>query len=65
MKRRTFLTTTTLASVGLTTLLFEGCNNSKKDIEDKKVAIDAAEAFVLDEETISSLGKKLDSGKYS
>ena len=65
MKRRTFLTTTTLASVGLTTLLFEGCNNSKKDIEDKKVAIDAAEAFVLDEETISSLGKKLDSGMYS
>lgn len=65
MKRRTFLTTTTLAGVGLTTLLFEGCNNSKKDIEDKKVAIDAAKAFVLDEETISRLGKKLDSGKYS
>ena len=65
MKRRTFLTTTTLASVGLTTFLVEGCNNSKKDIEDKKVAIDAAEAFVLDEETISSLGKKLDSGMYS
>ena len=65
MKRRTFLTTTTLASVGLTTLLFEGCNNSKKDIEDKKVAIDAAEVFVLDEETIGSLGEKLDSGMYS
>ena len=65
MKRRTFLTTTTLASVGLTTLLVEGCNNSKKDIEDKKVAIDAAEVFVLDEETIGSLGEKLDSGMYS
>lgn len=65
MKRRTFLTTTTLASVGLTTFLVEGCNNSKKDIEDKKVAIDAAEVFVLDEETIGSLGEKLDSGMYS
>ena len=65
MKRRTFLTTTTLATVGLTTLLVEGCNNSKKDIGDKKVAIDAAEAFVLDEETIGSLGEKLDSGMYS
>jgi len=65
MKRRTFLTTTTLATVGLTTLLVEGCNNSKKDIGDKKVDVDATEAFELDEETISSLRKKLDSGKYS
>lgn len=65
MKRRTFLTTTTLATVGLTTLLVEGCNNSKKDIGDKKVDINATEAFELDEETISSLRKKLDYGKYS
>jgi amidase len=65
MKRRTFLTTTTLATVGLTTLLVEGCNDSKKDIGDKKGAVDATEVFELDEETVSSLREKLDSGKYT
>jgi len=63
MKRRTFLTTTTLATVGLSTLLVEGCNDSKKDIGDKKV--NATAAFELDEETISSLQEKLTSGKYT
>ncbi|MDD5150121.1 MAG: amidase [Flavobacterium sp.] len=65
MKRRTFLTTTTLATVGITSLFLDGCNNSKKDIGDKKVDVGATEAFELDEETISSLREKLVSGKYS
>ncbi|WP_262892066.1 amidase family protein [Flavobacterium soyangense] len=65
MKRRTFLTTTTLGTVGLTTFLIDGCKDSKKDIVDKKVEVDSIEGFILDEETISSLSKKLDSGKYS
>ncbi len=65
MKRRTFLTTTTLATVGLATLIVEGCNGSKKDIGDKKNDDDSTKSFELDEETITSLRKKLDSGMYS
>lgn len=65
MKRRTFLTTTTIATVGLTTLLVEGCNDSKKDTGLLKVDADANVAFDLDEETIRSLREKLASAKYS
>ena len=65
MKRRTFLTTTTLATVGLTALFVEGCNDSKKDIGEKKIDDDSDTSFELDEETISSLREKLDSGTYS
>ena len=65
MKRRAFLTSTTLATVGITTLLIESCNNSKKNIGDTQVYDDSTEAFELDEETISSLREKLDSGKYN
>jgi len=65
MKRRTFLTTTTLATVGITTLFIEGCNVSKKDTGDKKNDDDSSTSFELDEETITSLREKLDSGMYS
>jgi len=65
MKRRTFLTTTTLATIGLSTLTIEGCNDSKKDVGNKKVDVDSTSVFDLDEETISSLREKLDSGKYT
>ncbi len=65
MKRRTFLTTTTLATIGLSTLIIEGCNDSKKDVGNKKVDVDSTSVFDLDEETISSLREKLDSAKYN
>lgn len=65
MKRRVFLTSTTLAAVGVTSLLMESCNNSPKNTEDKKVDVDSTETFELDEETISSLREKLDTGKYT
>lgn len=65
MKRRDFLTGTTLATVGLTTLFIEGCNNTQKNIEEETLDSDATLAFELDEETISSLQEKLESGKYS
>jgi amidase len=65
MKRRTFLTTTTLATIGISTLLVEGCNNTKKNIGDETLDSDATFAFELDEETISSLQEKLTSGKYT
>ena len=64
MKRRAFLTTTTLASAGLTTFLISGCTNLKKN-EELNVVSDSINAFELDEETISSLSEKLASGKYN
>jgi amidase len=65
MKRRDFLTGTTLATVGLTTLLIEGCNNTKKNIGEETLDSDAVLVFELDEETISTLQEKLTSGKYT
>lgn len=64
MKRRTFLTTTTLASAGISTLLITGCNTIVGN--DKAEAIEVnPNSFELDEETISSLREKLISGKYT
>jgi amidase len=53
MKRRTFLTTTTMASAGLSAFLISGCSNVTK-MKDQVVA-DVAVAFELEEETISSI----------
>ena len=65
MKRRSFLTTATLASAGFTTLLVTGCTSSTKKNEDSVSTGDSNEAFELDEETIGSLREKLTSGKYT
>ena len=65
MKRRSFLTTATLASAGFTTLLVTGCTSSTKKNEDLVSKEDSNEAFELDEETIGSLREKLTSGKYT
>ena len=65
MKRRDFLTGTTLATVGLATLFVEGCNNTTKNIEDDSIQSDGTIPFDLDEETISSLSKKLALATYS
>ena len=64
MKRRSFLTTATLASAGLTTLLISGCTSNSKKEQD--AGFDTFNVdFELDEDTISSLQKKLNSGEYS
>jgi len=65
MKRRDFLTGTTLATVGLTALFIESCNNTNKNSEDEVIDSEGTFAFELDEETISSLQEKLASGKYT
>lgn len=65
MKRRSFLTTATLASAGLTTLLITGCTSTAKKEEDVASAEDSKTTFELDEETIGSLREKLASGKYT
>ncbi|MFV8367390.1 amidase [Flavobacterium sp. XS1P27] len=65
MKRRSFLTTATLASAGLTTLLIAGCTSNTKKDEDLASVEDSNVVFELDEETIGSLREKLISGKYT
>lgn len=65
MKRRDFLTGTTLATVGIATLFVEGCNDTKKNIEEENLDNDTTVDFELDEETITSLREKLTAGKYT
>lgn len=65
MERRTFLTTSALATIGISTLLVEGCNNTKQNIGDEKITNNISIEFELDEETIVSLQEKLISGQYT
>jgi amidase len=66
MKRRSFLTTATLASAGLSTFLISSCNSSTKKNDEVIDAVGNSDAvFELNEETISSLREKLSSGTYS
>tara|TARA_R110000868_G_scaffold103455_1_gene284844 strand:+ start:1618 stop:3243 length:1626 start_codon:yes stop_codon:yes gene_type:complete len=66
MKRRSFLTTATLASAGLSTLLVTSCAQSEKKTEETLATVDISNVdFELDEETISSLSEKLSSGKFT
>tara|TARA_R110000868_G_scaffold401932_2_gene677792 strand:- start:422 stop:2041 length:1620 start_codon:yes stop_codon:yes gene_type:complete len=64
MERRSFLTTATLATAGIGTFLSSSCDKPKNsNIDDEES--DIINDFVLDEETISSLKSKLDSGEYT
>ncbi len=65
MKRRDFLTTGTIATVGLTTLLPACQNEAPKTNGTTAAADDAVAGFELNEESISSLQEKMASGKYS
>ncbi len=65
MKRRSFLTTATLASAGLTTLLITGCTSSTKKEENSDAEKGINAGFELEEETIEGLSKKLASGEYT
>lgn len=65
MKRRSFLTTATMASAGLTTLLITSCTSNTKKNDDSASAENTDAVFELEEETIGSLREKLASGKYT
>lgn len=65
MKRRSFITTATMASAGLTTLLITSCTSSAKKDDDSASAENTDAVFELEEETIGSLREKLASGKYT
>jgi amidase len=65
MKRRDFLTNSSLASAGVAGLMFGACQTEppvNKDVAPKK---DPVRDFELNEETVSSLQEKMASGKYS
>ena len=70
MKRRNFITSSTLAAAGLTTLLAASCTTSSTDkkeetssaeLKDDAIAI----GFELNEITISELQDKMEKGEYS
>ncbi|RZJ25751.1 MAG: amidase, partial [Flavobacterium sp.] len=62
MKRRSFLSNTAIATVGITSLSLTGCNTNEKE---KTTQTNDPAHFELDEETITSLQEKMVSGKYS
>jgi amidase len=65
MKRRDFFTRTTLATLGISTLFIEGCDNIKKNNGEESSDANLKYEFELDEETITSLQEKLSTGKYT
>lgn len=65
MKRRSFLAVTTLASLGIATIFVGSCADAKQKNAGHSDATNASDDFELDEETISNLGEKLTSGKYT
>ncbi len=65
MKRRDFLTTSTLVTAGLTTLLATSCNTDTPKTTDPATTTDVIPGFELDETTISELQDKMSSGKYT
>ncbi|PVD51847.1 amidase [Terrimonas sp.] len=65
MKRRNFITNSTIATAGLSSLL-TACNGSKEKAGiPAKTESEEVASFELDEETISSLQEKIAAGKYS
>jgi amidase len=65
MKRRSFLTATTLASLGVATIFVGSCADGKQTNAGADDGTDPSDDFELDEQTISDLGQKLTSGKYT
>ena len=65
MKRRDFLTSSTLAAAGLTTVLVSSCTTDSKEKKETPIAENATDEFELNEITISELQEKMKNGKYS
>ncbi|MBX9888761.1 MAG: amidase [Flavobacteriaceae bacterium] len=64
MERRSFLTTATLGTAGISTFLSTSCVN-KNDKDDSMILVNDVKDFELDEETIFSLQSKLKLGTYT
>ena len=65
MKRRDFITSSTIATAGLSSVLVASCNSTNKPVKEETTSIDAVPDFELNEESITSLQEKISAGKYS
>ena len=65
MKRRDFITSSTIATASLSSVLVASCNSTDKPVKEEAVSADAVPDFELHEESISSLQEKIAAGKYS
>jgi amidase len=65
MKRRDFITSSTIATVGLGSAMVVSCNSTDKPVKAETVSTDAVPDFELNEESIASLQEKIAAGKYS
>jgi len=65
MKRRDFITSSTIATTGLSSVLIASCNPVDKPVKAEGVSVENVPAFELNEESISSLQEKIAAGKYS
>jgi amidase len=65
MKRRDFITSSTIAAAGLGSAMVVSCNSTDKPVISGTVSADAVPDFELNEESISSLQEKIATGKYN
>jgi len=65
MKRRDFITSSTLVTAGASSLLIASCNPTDKQTKSEAVTTEDIPDFELNEESISSLQEKIAAGKYS
>jgi len=65
MKRRDFITNSTLATAGISSIISVSCNDKKVNEVIAESGDPKIPEFELDEETIASLQEKMESGKYS
>jgi amidase len=65
MKRRDFITSSTIATAGLSSMLVTSCNPADKPVKVEGVSAETIPDFELNEESISSLQEKITAGKYS
>lgn len=65
MKRRDFISSSTLAAAGLTTLLAASCTTDSSDKKEELASAEFKDEFELNEMTISQLQDKMAKGDYS
>ncbi len=65
MKRRDFISSSTLAVAGLTTVLAASCTNNIQDKKEEPLPVEPKDDFELNEITITELQDKMKTGEYS
>ena len=65
MKRRDFITSSTIVTAGLSSVLVVSCNSTDKPVKAEVASVDGIPDFELNEESITSLQEKMSAGKYN